>query len=153
MSDIFISHSTADENLARFLHRHLTDEGLKVFLASSSLTPGQKWAPEVLSALSASSVVLFLASKAACTSPWVQQELGAALISKKKIIPIVWDLTPEDLPGWTTQFQALNFSNSSAEEVKAAMAAIAKEIKINNATGLVIAGLVFGALIVFGGKG
>src|SRR5258708_26993541 len=107
MPDVFISHSSVDGEFANFLHRHLTGEGLTVFLASVSLAPGQRWPQEILNALNASNWVLFLASRTACASPWVQQELGAALMSQKKLVPIVWDMPPSQLPGWVGHIQAL----------------------------------------------
>lgn len=45
MADVFISHAAADSHLAEFLHRHLTQEGLSVYLASVSMPPGERWMP------------------------------------------------------------------------------------------------------------
>lgn len=110
MADVFISYSSSDEGFARFLHRHLTGEGLTVFLASVSLAPGQRWPQEILNALGSSTWVLFLASRAACASPWVQQELGAAVVTQKKLVPIVWDMPPSQLPGLRTGSDLRNLS-------------------------------------------
>ena len=55
MPDVFISYSTKDEQLAQFVKRHLVDEQLDVFLASISLRPGERWTPQILSALRKSS--------------------------------------------------------------------------------------------------
>jgi hypothetical protein len=148
--DIFISYSTKDEPIARFLHQHLTNEGMGVFLASASLQPGQKWSQEVLNALRTSPWVLFLASRAACSSPWVQQELGAALISNKTLVPIVWDMPPSELPGWTAHYQTVDFGRASLDEVKSQMTGIAQRIKVNKAQGLLIAGLIFASLFALG---
>ncbi len=41
MADVFISHSQVDLPLAEFLHRHLKQEGLEVYLASVSMQPAQ----------------------------------------------------------------------------------------------------------------
>ena len=79
MSDVFISYASSDEKLAKFLYRHLSKEGLDVFMASVSVQLGEKWSLEILNNLRLSSWILFLASKDACSSPYVQQELGAAL--------------------------------------------------------------------------
>ncbi len=152
MPDIFISYSTADKQIAQFMHQHLSDEGIQVFLASASLQPGQQWSQEILSALRGSSWVLFLASRAACSSPWVQQELGAALISQKKLVPIVWDMPPSDLPGWIKNYQALNLTGASMEQVKSQMTAIASSIKSDKTQGLVVVGLLVAALFVIGSK-
>lgn len=150
MADVFISYSTADQRIADFLHRHLESEGITVFLASASLKPGQQWSQEILAALREATLVLFLASSTACASPWVQQELGAALITRKKLVPIVWDLPPAQLPGWSQQFQALNLAGSTPEQVKAQMSAIAAKIKADKMWALLIGGFALAALFTLG---
>lgn len=152
MADIFISHSATDERIAKFLHQHLTSERISVFLASMSLQPGQKWSIEVLNALKSSPWVLFLASRAACASPWVQQELGAALVTQKKLVPIVWDMPPSELPGWVQHYQALNLANASLDDVKAQMTTIANRVKGDKLQGLLFGGLLLAALIALGSK-
>jgi hypothetical protein len=152
MTDVFISYSASDERLAQFLRRHLQNESIEVFLASASLQPGQQWSQEILTALRASSWVLFLASRKACSSPWVQQELGAALITQKKLVPIVWDMSPPELPGWVQNYQALNLAGASLEQVKMQMSAIANRVKSDKAQGLLVAGLLVAALFALGGK-
>jgi|SRR5688572_8441084 len=135
-----------------FVHDHLVSEDVRVFLAPASLLPGQNWSQEVLTALRDSSWVIFLASRAACSSPWVQQELGAALIAQKKLVPVVWDLPPAELPGWVRNFQALNLRGASIEQVKAQMKAIAERVKADKAQGLPVAGLLVAALFALGSK-
>lgn len=95
-------------------------------------------------------MVLFLASKAACSSPFVQQELGAALITKKQLVPIVWDMSPADLPGWIKNYQALNLNGATAEKVKAQMTAISTKIKSDKENGILVAGLLFAGLLFLG---
>jgi hypothetical protein len=148
--DIFISYSSKDEPIARFLHQHLTHEGMSVFLASASLQPGQQWSQEVLTALRTSSWVLFLASRAACSSAWVQQELGAALITQKKLVPIVWDMPPSELPGWVRHYQALDLTHASFDDVKSQMTAIVQRIKADKAQGLLLVGLLLAGLFALG---
>lgn len=152
MPDIFISHAAADVRIAKFLHQHLSGENVSVFLASMSLAPGEKWSADVLNSLRASSWVLFLASRAACASPWVQQELGAALITQKKLVPIVWDMPPSELPGWVREYQALNLANASLDDVKAQMAAIATRIKTDKQKALLVGGFLLAALLTLGSK-
>lgn len=47
MAEVFISHASADSSLAEFLHRHLTQEGLSVYLASVSMRLGMRTPAEV----------------------------------------------------------------------------------------------------------
>src|ERR1700733_12134728 len=148
MPDVFISHSSSDRPFAEFLSRHLSSEGLTVFLAPISIAPGHRWPQEVLHALEISNWVLFLASRTACTSPWVQQEIGAALGKQKKLIPIVWDMPVSQLPGWTGQIQAVNLAGASAEQVRFQVTSIAGQIKADKAKGLLIGGLLVAGLVV-----
>lgn len=150
MVDVFISYSTSDEAFARFMHKHLTDEGISVFLASVNLAPGHLWAKEILEALNSAAWVLFLASRAACNSPWVQQELGIAIATKKQLLPIVWDIQPSQLPGWVGQTQALNLAGKSTAEVRVEITIIAERIKNKKKEGLVLAGLLLAGIVLYG---
>ena len=153
MYDVFVSYTSADEAFARFVHKHLSDEGLATYLAPVSLTPGAQWSPKTLGALSNARWVLFLASKAACSSAFILQEVGAAIATKKELVPVVWDMPPSQLPGWASQYQALNLAGKSAAEVHQEILAIAARVKAKRAEGLVIAGLLLAGLIAFGSKG
>lgn len=147
MPDVFISYSITDEKFAQFLHRHLADEGLDAFLASISLEPGKLWTPQIFSALKNASWVLFLGSRAACVSPYVQQELGAALITEKKLVPIIWDMPPSQLPGWLNQYQAVNLSGTTTiEQVRAKMSEVAERIKADKCKSQLIGGLLLAGL-------
>ena len=152
MADVFISYSDEDEEFAKFMYKHLTDEGLSVFMASISLIPGQKWSQEILQNLKSSLWVLFLASKAACKSPFVQQEIGATIITEKRLVPIVWDMDPSDLPGWANQVQALNLRGASVDEVHHQISKIADRIKADKSKGYLIAGLLIAGLLIFLGS-
>ena len=150
MSDVFISYTSVDAHLAGFMHRHLENEGLSVFLAPVSIQPAEQWSPAVLRALNESAWVLFLASRAACASPYVQQEIGAAVAGKKELIPVVWDMPASDLPGWAKQYQALDLAGRTRPGVQAEMSTIASRIKAKKTTGLLIAGLLVAGLLAFG---
>lgn len=150
MFDVFISHAEIDAPLAEFLHRHLAQEGLSVYLASVSMPPGERWMPTILDNLRDSTWVICLASRAACVSPWVMQEMGVAIAGKKKLVPIVWDQPPDALPGWMQQYQAVNLGGSGQEAAMAAVGRIAEAIKAEKQKGLLILGLIVAGLVVFG---
>lgn len=150
MADVFISHATEDLPLAEFLHRHLTQEGLSVYLASVSMPPGERWMPHIMDSLRSSTWVLCLASRAACASPWVMQEMGASVASNKKLVPIIWDLPPDSLPGWMKQYQAVNLAGKQREEAMTAIGRIAETIKAEKQNGLIILGLLVAGLLAFG---
>ena len=150
MADVFISHAATDLPLAEFLHRHLTEAGLSVYLASVSMPPGECWMPHIMDDLRNSTWVLCLASRAACVSPWVLQEMGAAVSGNRKLVPIIWDQPPESRPGWMKQYQAVNRAGHGQEEAMAAIGRIAGAIKTEKQKGLLIVGLIVAGLVVFG---
>lgn|GEM_PF-3046113 len=91
-----------------------------------------------------------IASRAACESHWVMQEMGAAIGANKKLVPVVWDLLPEDLPGWRREFQAVNLRGASRDEAIAAFGRIADTIKTDKQKGIAIGGLLFAGLMILG---
>lgn len=150
MADIFISHSQADLELAEYLHRHLTQDGLSVYLASVSMAPGERWQQAILDNLRSSTWVICLASRAACESHWVMQEMGVAIGANKKMVPFIWDIAPDALPGWMQQYQAVNLGGASQVEAKAAIGRVAEAIKSEKQKGLAILGLIVAGLMLFG---
>lgn len=150
MADVFISHAQVDFPLADYLHRHLTQEGLSVYLASVSMQPGERWQKSILDNLRSSTWVICLASKAACESHWVMQEMGVAIGANKKLVPIVWEIPPNALPGWMQQYQAVNLSGASQDEAMTEILRISGAIKSEKQKGLAILGFVVAGLMLFG---
>lgn len=150
MADCFISYSSQDEDLARYVHSELITAGVSVFMAGASLRPGDDWTDRVWEELRRSDWVVFLASRAACKSEYVLEELGHALGSSKKLVPIVWDMDPEDLPGWVKTKQAIDLRGATTlEQLQTQVAEISGRIKADKRKGLVIlAAMVAGVLLI-----
>jgi hypothetical protein len=144
MADIFISHASDDQQFAEFMYRHLTAEGFSVYLATFAIKLGEKWKPNILENLKSSNWVLCLASRSACASPWVMQEMGFAIGTNKKLIPILWDQSPNELPAWMQEYQAVDLGRSEAT-VRAAIECISASIKADKQNGFLIAGLLAAA--------
>lgn len=151
MPDIFLSYSSQDEPIARDIYSLLVDQKISVFLASISLKPGKKWSQSILDNLRTSTWVFVLASRVACQSANVSQEFGGAWGLGKRIIPIVWDIDPKDLPGWLKEYQAINLHGCTPEQVVSLFKDIGRRIKSENdkAAGLLFFGLV-GVLFAIG---
>lgn len=96
MPKCFISYASEDQVIAEAVEKELRSHGVDAFMAAVSLRPGDQWAEKIWESLRQSSWVVFLASKSACESPYVQQELGGAAISKKRIVPVVWKIGVEN---------------------------------------------------------
>ena len=112
MPSSFISYSSKDEEIAEILHRFLEHAGIDTFMAAVSIEPGKKWTEAIFENLSKATWVFFLATRNSCESQFVQQELGAALATDKTIIPLLVDISPEELPGWVDRCQAIDIRES-----------------------------------------
>ena len=149
MPDVFISYSAKDENLAQFVRSHLVAQELDVFLASISLNTGEHWTPQIIEALRASEWVFLLASKNALASPNVQQEVGGAIFGKKKLVPIMWDVQPSDLPRWVGDYQGLVLAGTTMENINLQVSQLAAQVKASKVKGQLVAGAVFAGLLYF----
>jgi TIR domain len=142
LSSAFISYSKEDEHLAKGLHSATTAAGIDTFLAGISIEPGSNWTDAIFEHLERAKWIFFLASSTSVKSPAVQQELGASLVQQKTIIPILVDITPEELPGWMKNYQAINL-RASPEMLHSTIATISEKLKIDKFW----SGLVFGAIV------
>jgi hypothetical protein len=156
MPHVFISYADADRQIAEFVHTCLLREGLNVFMAAISLQPGARWDRDIIDALKSSKVVLFLASEAANASAYVQQELGAAISAGKDVIPIVWNMEPDRLPGFLRNIQALDLRHNNPDAYAAKVSAIANRIRKqqadNQSMAVLIASVLLLAFIVVAGS-
>lgn len=151
MSTAFISYSTKDSRLALGLHSAMTMAGISTFLAEISIEAGKKWSEVIFESLAKSDWVFFLASKNSISSPAVQQELGASLSHNKQIIPLLIDITPEELPQGVDKHQAIDI-RSSPEKLHAVISEIAKKIKVDEFWAGVIVGAILVGLMVLVAK-
>ena len=152
MPDCFISYSSKDQLLANFVHSELSRQGLSVFMASVSLKPGENWSDSIRANLKASSWVILLASRDACQSAYVLQETGMAMITDKRLIPIVWDISPSELPGWIDRNHALNLNGATIQQIQVRISQIAQMIRQDKNNGLLIAGALIFGLIWLGNR-
>ena len=149
MPDVFISYSAKDQPLAQFVHNHLVAQNLDVFLASIDLLPGSHWTPQIIHALNSSEWIFLLASENALASPSVQQEIGGAIFGGKKLVPILWDVQPNQLPAWVAQYQGLVLTGASIENVNLQIAQLAASVKASKLNGQLVAGAVIAGILYF----
>ncbi len=118
MADIFISYAHEDGTIANAFHNRLTEAGLSVFRDAISLAPGSQWSQKIREELKAARMVLVLASQTAMQSDWVKQESAAAALAGKRVIPVVWNIEPTQLPGWLHEYQALDLRGQDARQIQ-----------------------------------
>ncbi|MES2979777.1 MAG: toll/interleukin-1 receptor domain-containing protein [Pseudomonadota bacterium] len=150
MPDVFISYSTKDEELAQFVRQHLEAQKLSVFIASLSLVAGERWTPKIISELKGSQWVVLLATKDALASASVQMEAGAAIFGEKKVVPIMWNVKPEEVPRWISDYQGILLSDSTMEHLATQVSQLAAKIKANKDTGLLVVLAILAGLFIAG---
>ena len=74
------------------------------------------------------------------------------MLSSKKLVPIIWDIAPEELPGWMNNIQALDLKGSTMFNLKNHVAAIANRIKQEKAQGMLIVGTILLSLFILGNE-
>lgn len=147
MADIFISYSVKDEKLARLIRVQLIRQGLSVFLASISINPGDKWTPRIFAELRNSKWVFFIATSNSLASKNVQQELGAALITEKAIVPLMLRIKPDELPIWIQQYQGVLLNDNSIFHLQNQIAAIGRYVRNKKTQSAWATTAIFGGLI------
>lgn len=130
MPDVFISYSSEDEQLARWLYQSCKNLKIDTFLASISLKPGVRWKQKILDNLEDSEWFFFLATKNSIKSDAVMHEIGAALSHKKEIISILNEINYKDLPEWIKEYQAIDIKNDYPKFEKT-IKSIAKQKKVD----------------------
>lgn len=102
-----------------------------------------------MEALQNSEWFFLLASKNALASVNVLQEVGGALSHKKKFVPIMWDVPPNELPRWMADYQGLVVTNTDLESIDQQVAKLAAKVKASKENAQLVAAVVLLGLLVF----
>jgi hypothetical protein len=149
MPDIFISYSSADSKDARKIYDWLSKKGVNVFLAEVCLEGGDAWDEKIKKNLREANNFIFLASRKACASQSVNQEIGMAIRdNNKNVIPVVWDMPPTELPGFLKcNTQAVDMRGKDPQVLLAALNRTVTKVKKDKAIAWIIVLLLLGALL------
>jgi len=85
---VFISHSTRDPEIVYTLYNLLKQRGIEAYVAEYYPEPGRLLPDKVLQNIRASDLVLVLLTRYGSRSSSVNQEVGAAKMANKRIIPL-----------------------------------------------------------------
>ena len=88
MGHIFVSHSSADSEVARDVVGYLERSGLTCWLAARDVDLGDDYSSQVIRAIDRSDRVVVLVSAAANDSPHVRRELERAVGGGRRIVPV-----------------------------------------------------------------
>ncbi|GMJ14662.1 hypothetical protein HRI_005135400 [Hibiscus trionum] len=111
--DIFINHRGIDtkRTIAGLLHDHLFRLGLRPFLDSQSMKPGDRLFGKINPAIRNCKLGVAIFSPNYCDSYFCLQELALLMENKKRVIPIFCDVKP-------SQLQVMDYGTCSAEELE-----------------------------------
>jgi hypothetical protein len=114
MVKVFISWSgDLSHKLAEGFHRWLPGalQAVQPYFTPADVEKGARWNTEIAKELESSDVGVLFVTRDNIGSAWLLYESGALAksLEKSRVCPLIFNLTPSDLPGPLRQFQATEF--------------------------------------------
>ncbi len=94
--DVFLSHSSDDDEVAKKVRAALERWGVKVWIAPDDISGGRRWGEAIVDGIQSCDGVVFLSSEQSHASEQTEKEIGIADELNKPIVPVRLDET--DLP-------------------------------------------------------
>lgn len=110
----FLSYSRTNKEFALELAKELKAEGFAVWLDQLDIPPGSRWDVEVEKALVESEIFMIIITPASISSDNVLDEIGYAIDSGKRFVPVL--LEKCNVPLRLRRFQYVDFTNKNFEE-------------------------------------
>jgi TIR domain len=88
---IFISYASQDAAVANSIVENLEQHGLKCWIAPRDVTPGSRYADEIVGAINDTKVLVLVLSEHAVASPHVGREIERAASKRRRIIGLRTD--------------------------------------------------------------
>ena len=97
MGSVFVSHSSKDREIATRICEALEAQGIRCWIASRDINPGENFGASIVRAIRAAKVMLLVFSQNASASDEIKKELVLAGQYRLTVIPArVEDVEPED---------------------------------------------------------
>ena len=110
----FLSYSRANKEFALKLARELKSEGFAVWLDLLDIPPGARWDVEVEKALIECEVFMIIITKDSIASENVLDEIGYAIDSGKRFLPVLMEKC--NIPLRLRRFQYVDFTDKNFDE-------------------------------------
>lgn len=110
----FLSYSRANKDFAVRLARELKAEGFPVWLDQLDIPPGSRWDVEVEKALVDCDIFMVIITQASSASENVLDEIGYAIDTGKRMLPVLLEKT--NVPLRLRRFQYVDFTDKNFEE-------------------------------------
>ena len=104
MPDIFISHSSDDNDLTRFLSDRVAEAGFDVWVDFDGIVSGDRWVQKIQQAVEDCGAMVVIMSRAAQRSEWVEREALFAMELKKPLYVALIEDMPKPLHLINRQF-------------------------------------------------
>ncbi|XP_051128575.1 TIR-only protein, partial [Andrographis paniculata] len=97
--EVFVNHRGIDtkRHVAGLLHHHLGGAGVRAFLDSKSMKPGDKLFDKIHVAIGECKVGVAVFSPMYCESYFCLHELSLMVQARKRLVPIFCDVKPSEL--------------------------------------------------------
>lgn len=126
MHDVFLSHSSQDNDITRFVADELSRAGLDVWVDFDNIQSGDRWLKTIENGLQESRVFALLLSKASRDSEWCERETLLAMDAKKPIqVARIEDMP---LPLQLANRQYIDFVRHPAAAVKKLALAVRRDL-------------------------
>src|SRR5690348_2020145 len=95
MADVFISYSRTDKDFVRRLHDGLAKHNRDTWVDWEDIPLTAEWLKEIHAGIDAAENFVFVISPESVASAVCREELGHALASNKRLIPIFYRAVPD----------------------------------------------------------
>jgi hypothetical protein len=110
---VFLSYTRHDQVFVDKLVADLQQAGVRVWLDTEQIQPGQQWPRAIADALKNAVVLLYVSSRQSRGSIWMEKEFLAFFRTGRLVIPVIVDDAGEQaLPSELQQFQWVDFRQS-----------------------------------------
>ena len=120
--EVFISWSgERSEKVAKALHDWLPNviQSLRPFMSSADIKEGSRWATDIATHLEQAKFGLLCLTPENLEAPWLLFEAGALskTVESAWVVPYLYKVSPTELQGPLTQFQAATADKDSTQKV------------------------------------
>lgn len=112
--DVFLSYHSGDSQWVGQLKDRLAAEGIKVWLDSEQIRPGDRYPGALAAAIDNISTVIVVLSPGSVASPWVEEEFTLALAKRRRVIAALID--DAEPPGFLQGRTWVDFRDPAAFE-------------------------------------
>jgi TolB-like protein len=92
--EVFVSYASQDAAIANAVVKNLEQHGIKCWIAPRDVTPGSRYADEIVGAINDSKVLVLVLSEHAIASPHVGREIERAASKRRRIVGLRIDAEP-----------------------------------------------------------